>query len=94
MYWGGHYILIDYIEDVVKNKNQFYKKNLKIDDKFCMMVCDYDKVVQINNANVYEIYHVALDGPNERYGIYVNGGFFSELTSEKNLKKIRFFHSS
>lgn len=30
------------------------------------------------------MYHLILvDGPNERYGIYTNGGFLSESTSEK-----------
>ena len=65
---------------------------MMIDDKYCLMVCDYEQAERIDSIDYYTIYHLILDGPNERYGIYVNGGFLSESTSEKILlKKIGFF---
>lgn len=79
---GGHYILVD---DISKNKSKckFYQPTF-IDDKYCILCMDWDGAKKIKEKNTYEIYHLVLDGEQPQYGIYVNGGFLSESTSEVN----------
>lgn len=81
---GKHNILVDSINDKYKTKYNFYNGlNKSIDDKLCLYCCHYKRAMRIKTPEYYDIYHLILDGPNERYGIYVNGGFLSESTSEK-----------
>ena len=88
---GGHYILVD---DLSGNKlpnthSQFYELNLKIDNKHCLLACDYVNAKRIIDNNVYDIYHLVLEGKCESYGIYVNG-LLSESTSKEHFIKQKF----
>jgi hypothetical protein len=80
---GGHYLLVDSI----KSERKFYKQNMKIDDKYCLLTCDYDKAKKIIDTKLYTVYLLVLEGENERYGIYVNDNILSESTSKKNFLK-------
>ena len=89
---GGHYVLVDDIDkSIIEKRPKFYKNTIKIDDKKCMLVCDSKEAQRLEENKLYEIYHIILEGENERYGIYVNGGFLSESTSEKVLRKFKNF---
>lgn len=89
---GGHYLLVDNIDkELIDKKPKIYKNPIKIDDKKCMLVCDSKEAQRLEENKSYEIYHIILEGENERYGIFVNGGFLSETTSEKVLRKFRNF---
>ena len=93
---GGHFILVDdlsgnKLQNVHSNSHsQFYNLNLKIDDKYCLLACDYVNAERIIDNKVYNIYHLALEGENERYGIYVNNGVLSESTSKEHFLKHHF----
>lgn len=87
---GGYYILVDKIDESIRGLRR-YKRIIKIDDKECLLACDYKLAIKLKENKIYDIYHLMLDGENERYGIYVNGGFLSESTSESILKKIKYF---
>mgnify|MGYP000561910135 CR=1 FL=1 len=90
---GGHYLMVDKINPsiIVKNPKR-YANIKKIDDKECLLASDSPESSRLIENKFYTIYHLILDGENERYCIYVNGGFLSESTSEKTLKKhINFF---
>jgi hypothetical protein len=80
---GGHYILVDELPKI-KNHKKFYNNNLKIDDKYCLLACDYEKSEKITNDKIYTVYHLVLNGINNHYIIYVNDGFLSETTNERN----------
>ena len=87
---GNHLILVDNVSQIIlknKLKKKIYRKKIKIDDKECLLACDYPGAIRLNAGEQYQIYHLVLDGDNERYGIYVNGGFLSESTTEKILMK-------
>ena len=81
---GQHLILINE-DEKSKYKNKLLK--LRIDDKYCINAYNYEKSELLKEKRIYNIYHLILEGEKERYGIYVNGGFISESTSEKILKK-------
>jgi hypothetical protein len=66
---GGHYILVNEIDKSIQDKRTFYNRKLKIDDKFCLLACDYDEAIKLNENEKYEIYHIILEGNNERYGM-------------------------
>ena len=87
---GGHYILVDNLPEL-KNKKKFYNDNLKIDNKYCLLACDYEKSEKIMNNEIYTIYHLVLNGINNHYIIYVNDGFLSETTSEINFTDSGFY---
>lgn len=80
---GGHYILVDKIN----NNRNFYNRKLMIDDKYVLLTCDYEFSEKICNNDLYTIYMLVLEGEQERYGIYVNGGLLSESTSKNNFIK-------
>ena len=96
MVTGGHYILVDELPEI-KNPSSFYDLKLKIDDKYCVLVCDYYEAEKQDNYSIYTIYHLVLDGDNERYGIYVkcdlveNKKMLSETTNEYNFLKQGFY---
>jgi hypothetical protein len=94
---GEHCLLID---DLSCGENSVSaEQNRKIDDKYCLLVCDYEKAEKILNSSVYTIYHFVLnydeseiDGINKRYGVYTNDGILSESTSESNFIKNKFIN--
>ena len=90
---GGHYLMVDKIDPSIIEKNSKRYANIKsIDDKECLLTCDSPESHRLIENKFYTIYHLILDGENERYCIYVNGEFLSESTSESILKKhIKFF---
>ena len=82
---GGHSLLIDkYI------KSKYWEKEKLIDDKYCMLACEYDKAEQIKSNDIYTIYHLVLSGENERYGIYVENNILSESTSKSHFFEHKF----
>jgi hypothetical protein len=91
---GGHFILVDQLP-ALDNPSSFYNMNLQIDDKYCLLVSDYDKAVKQENDTIYTIYHLVLDGDNDRYGIYVKSSehdmILSESTTESNFLKHGFY---
>ena len=72
--------------------------NLKIDDKYCLLVSDYDEATKLEHDQIYTIYHLVLQGNQERYGIYVqrspNKILLSESTTESNFIKHGFYSLS
>ena len=94
MVTGGHFILVDELPEI-ENPCSFYELNLKIDDKYCLLVSDYDEAEKQDNDSIYTIYHLVLDGDNERYGIYVKCSeqdiILSESTNEANFLKQGFY---
>lgn len=81
---GQHFLLVDSIE----SDKKFYKKNIKIDDKFILMARDSKLARPIRNNNTYTIYLLALkDLTDKSFGIYVNGGLLSESTTKMNIMK-------
>ena len=86
---GQHLILIDEKEKINYEEEQV---KFKIDDKYCINAYNYKNSELIKENKIFNIYHLILEGKKERYGVYVNGGFISESTSEKILKeKIGYF---
>lgn len=84
---GGHYLLVN---KLVNNGNtQFYNTELKIDGKHLLLACDYPTAEKIETVEKITVYHVVLEGPQSRYGIYANG-MLSESTSEEIFKQFRF----
>lgn len=82
---GGHYLLVDDIKPYIDKNIGFYSniKN-KIDDKYILLVCDYEKSIKIEDNNIYTIYHLVLEGEKKNYGIYINNNILSESTNEIN----------
>ena len=87
---GGHFLLVDDLSGNILSIENFYKLNLKIDDKYCLLACDCATAEQIVNNKVYNVYHLVLKGEQERYGIYVNNGLLSESTSKEHFIKMYF----
>ncbi len=86
---GGHFILVDNIDDKYKNKQFYRKKKHKIEDKLMFLCSDSEFFKPIINNNVYTVYHLVLEG-GIRYGIYVNDGILSESTSRDIFEKKEF----
>lgn len=87
---GGHFILLDEVPEN-KSESSIYDNNLQIDNKYCVLACDVKNAIKMMNNDIYTIYHLVLDGPNERYGIYVNNGILSESTTDENFIKHGFY---
>ncbi len=76
---GGHSILVDnYKTDKIerKHKKTFGSKLDPIDDKKLLLAGFSDSFTQIKGDDIYDIYHIVLegeDGKSKRYGIWANG---------------------
>jgi len=76
---GGHSILVDnYKNDEIrrKHKKTFGSKLDPIDDKQLLLAGFSDSFTQIKGDDIYDIYHIVLegeDGVSKRYGIWANG---------------------
>jgi len=87
---GGHSILVDeYETEEVKNnhKNLFGGELDPIDDKYLLLAGKSSKFKQIQGDDIFDIYHLCLEGETEehdrRYGIWANG-----VLTESTYKKI------
>lgn len=92
---GGHFVLVDKLPDTIDVETSFYQMNLTIDDKYCLLVSDYDQAKKLEQDEIYTIYHLVLQGDQERYGIYVkrssNEILLSESTTASNFIKHGFY---
>lgn len=93
---GGHSILVDnYESEQVKNHHKRLFGGLDlIDNKYLLLAGQTSLFKQITDDQVYDIYHLCLEGENEnedrRYGIWANG-----VLTESTYKSIiynRIFH--
>ncbi len=71
-------------------KSKYFKKKLLIDDKYCILACEYEKAEETKPNDIYTIYHLVLFGENKKYGIYVGDGILSESTSKSNFLRHKF----
>jgi len=80
---GGHSLLVDNLtEDEIQNTYKYWKKLLKIEDKYLIMACVNNNFVQIDDNNIYDIYQIVLENDNYKnnYGIYANGVLTESLS--------------
>lgn len=91
---GGHFLLVDesYIStDIKLDFDWWYKYERKIDDKLIMLACHDTTFKPLMDTNIYTIYHIVLEGTNDRYGIYVGEQqLLSESTNEDTFIKTNF----
>lgn len=87
---GGHFLLVDDLSGNNLSIEKFYKLNLKIDDKYCLLACDCATAERIVDNKFYNVYHLVLKGEQKRYGIYVNNGVLSETTTKEHFIKMYF----
>ena len=86
---GGHSLLVDNLTgDEIKNTYKYWKKLLKIEDKYLIMACVNNNFVQIDDNNIYDIYQIVLENDNYKnnYGIYANG-VLTESISEHTFNR-------
>ncbi len=91
---GGHSILEDSYESTEAekmHKELFGGEIEKIDNKVLVLAGKSSKFKQIKNKEIFDIYHIALEGENDknedkRYGIWANG-VLTESTYKKVLYK-------
>ena len=79
---GGHYVLVDELPNNLIG--DFYKLNLKIEDKFILLACDSELFEKINIVQKYILYHLVLESESHdsHFGIYAEG-ILSESTSKE-----------
>jgi hypothetical protein len=87
---GGHFLLVDDLSSNNLSNIDFYKNNYKIDNKYLLYVCDFMNAEKLIDNKVYNVYHLVLEGEQERYGIYVNNGILSETTPKEHFLNMKF----
>lgn len=90
---GLHSILVDNLtlEQSEKTK-KYWKKFLKIDDKYLLMACVCEDFEICENYNTNDMYQIVLENDNEkeRYGIWANGILSESMSLNTFKKKNRF----
>jgi len=78
---GYHSILVDTLTDI--QRKEIIKHVGKIfvtENKYRLIACADERAEPWNSKNSYNIWHIALENPDEKmnYGIYANGGLLVE----------------
>ena len=78
---GYHSILVNELTDVQREKIiKHVGKIFVTDKKYRLLACVDERAKPWNSAGIYNIWHLALENPDEKmnYGIYANGGLLVE----------------
>lgn len=86
---GSHSILLPSRPKLSGNGNYKIQKH-KLDGCLRVLAMDWPHAKKIEPGVVTQIYHLVLAGSQNRYAIWVNGGWLSETTSREHFKQYRF----
>jgi hypothetical protein len=87
---GRHAMLVDDWSNHYCEKRRTEVSKGKIDDKYVLGAAFSKVFKEEKQKKIYNIYHLEIDGENQRYGIYANGVLAESLQkgSQDKLKKI------
>lgn len=88
MVTGWHFILVDELPNKLL-ENGFYKRNMIIDGKKILLVCDCDDFEMITECVKEDLYHLVLESDDDfrQYGIYANGVLTESCSMDNYVKK-------
>ena len=70
---GGHAILLDNAESYYHGRSELFPEDKKVDGKYPIIAGMYHKFEKETEPKEHTIYHIAIDGDQNRYGLFANG---------------------
>jgi len=70
---GTHAILLDNAESHYHGRSELFPEDKKVDGKYPIIAGLYHKFEKETEPKEHTIYHIAIDGDQNRYGLFANG---------------------
>ena len=70
---GNHAILLDNAESYYHGRSELFPEDKKVDGKYPIIAGMYHKFEKETEPKEHTIYHIAIDGDQNRYGLFANG---------------------